>query len=122
MAKKYVVEAVQVCRTPAEARNEKQKARIVKDYPEKLHGKWYWQIGYHDSMGGLFGMFFIEAQSAERRYNLNCYEGWNQHTGEVFDTKAAAIAAGRKAMPKVVKEAEAREAEYAAKRKASNKK
>lgn len=132
MAKRYVTEANEVCRHPDSVKRESHAERIRRDYPEVLWGKWYWSVGSHDAIGGGFGCFFVDEQSIQKHSysapkgageKLSAYDGWlaGLKEGEVFDTREEALEDGRKKMPAIQKASDAREAEYAKKRRARNK-
>lgn len=67
------------------------------------NGKYIYQIGEVDSMGGGFGCFFIESSSGEwTHYDANGKVVWAAHRaartefkGDFFDTREEAMAAGQ---------------------------
>jgi hypothetical protein len=68
-------------------------------------GRYVWQIGEADSMGGMFACFFVESQSGTWRRvgkdgNLaksNADTVRFEYKGTFFATRAEAMTAGRKA-------------------------
>ncbi len=55
--------------------------------PAKYIGTWKWDVGSVDTMGGVFGMFFIEASSHGYRKGTN----WKSIKGPIIKTKQEAI-------------------------------
>ena len=62
-------------------------------------GRYIWEIGEVDDMGGGFGCLFIDKSSGSWT-RTKLMEGEPEYTGEFFPTRTAASAAGRKELLK----------------------
>jgi hypothetical protein len=60
-------------------------------------GRFIWEIGEVDDMGGGFGCLFIDKSSGSWT-RTKLFEGDPVYSGEFFDTREAALAAGKEAI------------------------
>jgi len=60
-------------------------------------GRYIWEIGEVDDMGGGFGCLFIDKSSGSWT-RTKLFEGKPVYTGEFFDTREAALVAGKEAL------------------------